>query len=426
MSFAPCPLPKQHSNPPTCQTPQWRFKTADVLVTASQMAKSKPSGSHCSSAAAGSRWQVWQLPGRAALWGGGQQWLKAKGDKERRRKEAKEPKKKWSGRTQEENKRPTKKQQEKNKGPEKIKTEERAKEENTQHNQLSKRPVGVFVLRKKTEARKKEIKKERTRKERKRERRKRLRGENRAPTCPQVPGTEVQSQHQPDSRRLPAHNSAVSPLGLWFLPEHKKTRWAKGIPKAWQVTRPSKRFEHPGHAQEAAFPNVLLGPANMHCCTRFSTPTPASSPAETLPQKPPCPWPSNWWFLLVTSPGISGTYKLKSMAQQTVVFAQIPSYFPKSANKPPWFKDIEGLKPHFLSNSPVYQYFFSLLCLFFLVKNCFIGEVQFLSDLGVHATPWCSGLPSETFSPRPFWFKSHVLSLIYHILSLQKPSVLAS
>lgn len=42
------------------------------------------------------------------------------------------------------NKRPTKKQQEKNKGPEKIKTEERAKEENTQHNQLSKRPVGFL------------------------------------------------------------------------------------------------------------------------------------------------------------------------------------------------------------------------------------------------------------------------------------------
>lgn len=327
MSFAPCPLPKQHSNPPTCQTPQWRFKTADVLVTASQMAKSKPSGSHCSSAAAGSRWQVWQLPGRAALWGGGQQWLKAKGDKERRRKEAKEPKKKWSGRTQEETRDQRKNSKKKTKDLKKSRPKREPRKKTRSIINLAKDRSG-FCLKKK-DGSKKERNQERKNQEREKERKKEAPPrENRAPTCPQVPGTEVQSRHQPDSRRLPAHNSAVSPLGLWFLPEHKKTRWAKGIPKAWQVTRPSKRFEHPGHAQEAAFPNVLLGPANMHCCTRFST--------QPLPQAPQRHFLKNHHVrdhqigdFSLSRPGISGTYKLKSMAQQTVVFAQIPKLLPE-------------------------------------------------------------------------------------------------
>lgn len=90
----------------------------------------------------------------------------------------------------------------------------------------------------------------------------------------------------------------------------------------------SKRFEHPGHAQEAAFPNVLLGPANMHCCPRFST--------QPLPQAPQRHFLKNHRvrdhqigdFSLSRS-GISGTYKLKSMAQQTVVFAQIPKLLPE-------------------------------------------------------------------------------------------------
>ena len=82
-------------------------------------------------------WQGCIVRGRATM-------IKGKRGQREEKKGSKGTKKEVEWTNTRRNKRPTKKQQEKNKGPEKIKTEERAKEENTQHNQLSKRPVGFL------------------------------------------------------------------------------------------------------------------------------------------------------------------------------------------------------------------------------------------------------------------------------------------